>query len=123
MNQTSASTMAEVHPAARALREAAPAAATLAWTSAEADARPRIGIHTSIAGDCVQALEIAHGLGCNALQIFSSSPRMWPRAGRGGFAPEKAAQFRARRAELRLGPLAIHANYLINLASCEAPLW
>ncbi len=28
-----------------------------------------------------------------------------------------AARFRARRAELGLGPLVIHANYLINLAS------
>ena len=115
--------MAEVHPAAGGLRQAAPLSAASAWPSAEADTRPRIGIHTSIAGDCLQALEIAHGLGCTALQIFSSSPRMWPRPGRGGFAPGKAENFRARRAELRLGPLAIHANYLINLASCDAPLW
>jgi len=28
-----------------------------------------------------------------------------------------AQAFRARRDELRLGPLVIHANYLINLAS------
>ncbi len=88
-----------------------------------ADGRPRIGIHTSIAGDCVRALEIAHGLGCTALQIFSDSPRMWPRPGRGGFSQEKAAEFRTRRAALRLGPLAIHANYLINLASGDARLW
>src|SRR5712692_7335648 len=87
-----------------------------------ADGPPRIGIHTSIAGDCVQALEIAHGLGCTALQIFSNSPRMWPRPGRSGFSPEKAAEFRARRTALRLGPLAIHANYLINLASGDAGL-
>ncbi len=37
----------------------------------------RIGIHTSIAGDISHALESAHNLGCNALQIFSASPRMW----------------------------------------------
>jgi deoxyribonuclease-4 len=76
----------------------------------------RIGIHTSIAGSYLNALESARKLGCNALQIFSASPRMW----QGGSAriPEVDAQaFRARRDELQLGPLVIHANYLINLAS------
>src|SRR5437660_10999345 len=76
----------------------------------------RIGIHTSIAGSYLNALESARKLGCNALQIFSASPRMW----QGGPAriPDVAAQaFRARRDELRLGPLVVHANYLINLAS------
>src|SRR5713101_1752254 len=80
------------------------------------DGSLRIGIHTSIAGSYLNALESARKLGCNALQIFSASPRMW----QGGSAriPEVDAQaFRARRDELRLGPLVIHANYLINLAS------
>src|SRR6202171_1233153 len=76
----------------------------------------RIGIHTSIVGSYLNALESARKLGCNALQIFSASPRMW----QGGSAriPDVDAQtFRVRREELRLGPLGIHANYLINLAS------
>lgn len=80
------------------------------------DGSMRIGIHTSIVGSYQNALESARKLGCNALQIFSASPRMW----QGGSAriPEVDAQaFRARRDELRLGPLVIHANYLINLAS------
>ena len=80
------------------------------------DGSLRIGIHTSIAGSYLNALESARKLGCNALQIFSASPRMW----QGGSAriPDLDAQaFRARRDELRLGPLVIHANYLINLAS------
>ncbi|HUC52622.1 MAG TPA: deoxyribonuclease IV [Candidatus Cybelea sp.] len=80
------------------------------------DGSLRIGIHTSIAKSYLDALESARKLGCNALQIFSASPRMW----QGGSAriPEVDAQvFRARRDELRLGPLVIHANYLINLAS------
>src|SRR6266699_3926748 len=81
----------------------------------------RIGIHTSIAGSYVNALEAARKLGCNALQIFSASPRMW----QGGSAriPDVDAQaFRARREELRLGPLVIHANYLINLAASQPML-
>ena len=75
----------------------------------------RIGIHTSIAGDIAGALDSAAKLGANALQIFSASPRMWPRAG-SRIADADAARFRARRAELALGPLVIHDNYLINLA-------
>jgi deoxyribonuclease-4 len=75
----------------------------------------RIGIHTSIAGDIAGALDSAAKLGANALQIFSASPRMWPRLG-SRIADADAARFRARRAELGLGPLVIHDNYLINLA-------
>src|SRR6266536_1592580 len=85
------------------------------------DGRVRIGIHTSIAGNYLNALESARKLGCNALQIFSASPRMW----QGGSAriPDVDAQaFRARREELRLGPLVIHANYLINLAASQPML-
>ncbi len=85
------------------------------------DGSVRIGIHTSIAGSYLNALEAARKLGCNALQIFSASPRMW----QGGSAriPDVDAQaFRARREELRLGPLVIHANYLINLASAQRML-
>jgi deoxyribonuclease-4 len=123
MDQTSTSSMAEVHPGMREAATAALTAHRAASVSATRDTLPRIGIHTSIAGDCPQALDIAHGLGCNALQIFSASPRMWPRKERGGFSAEVAARFRARRAELGLGPVAIHANYLINLASTDAALW
>jgi deoxyribonuclease IV len=85
------------------------------------DGSTRIGIHASIAGSYLNALETARKLGCNALQIFSASPRMW----QGGSAriPDVDAQaFRARREELRHGPLVIHANYLINLASSQPML-
>jgi deoxyribonuclease IV len=75
----------------------------------------RIGIHTSIAGDIAGALDSAAKLGANALQIFSASPRMWPRIG-SRIAEADAARFRACRVALGLGPLVIHDNYLINLA-------
>lgn len=82
------------------------------------DGSARIGIHTSIAGDICSALDIAKGLGANALQIFSSSPRIWSRGTLGSKAMDaSSARFRARREELKLGPLVIHTNYLINLAS------
>lgn len=85
------------------------------------DGSLRIGIHTSISGSYLNALEAARKLGCNALQIFSASPRMW----QGGLAriPDAdAAAFRARREELQLGPLVVHANYLINLAAAQPML-
>src|SRR5580704_13311076 len=85
------------------------------------DGSLRIGIHASIAGSYVNALESARKLGCNALQIFSASPRMW-QAGSARIPDVDAAAFRARRAELGLGPLVIHANYLINLAAAQPML-
>jgi deoxyribonuclease IV len=85
------------------------------------DGSLRIGIHTSIAGSHLRALESAKKLGCNALQIFSASPRMWQ--GAAARIPESDAKaFRARRAELGLGPLVIHANYLVNLAASQPML-
>ena len=85
------------------------------------DGRVRIGIHTSIAGSYLNALEAARKLGCNALQIFSASPRMW-QGGPARIPEADAAAFRTRREELRLGPLVIHANYLINLAAAQPML-
>src|SRR5580698_10291469 len=85
------------------------------------DGSVRVGIHTSIAGDIAGSLDIAHKLGANALQIFSSSPRMWDR-GTSRIADADATRFRQRRKELALGPLVIHANYLINLASPDPVL-
>jgi deoxyribonuclease-4 len=85
------------------------------------DGSVRIGMHTSTAGSYVNALESAWKLGCNALQIFSASPRMW-QGGPARIAEVDAQAFRARREELRLGPLVVHANYLINLASAERML-
>src|SRR5579859_6008847 len=78
---------------------------------------PRIGIHTSIAGSLPLAAERAHVLGCNTFQIFSSSPRMW-RAG--NIKKSDAMAFDRLRERYDLYPLAIHANYLVNLASDDA---
>jgi deoxyribonuclease-4 len=88
-----------------------------AWT----DGSLRIGMHTSIAGSYLNALESAHKLGCNALQIFSASPRMWV-TGSVRIAEMDAKAFRQRREALGLGPLVIHANYLINLAAPQPML-
>ncbi len=85
------------------------------------DGSTRIGIHSSISGSHINALESARKLGCNALQIFSASPRMW-QMGNVRIAEQDGKAFRARREELQLGPLVIHANYLINLAAQQPML-
>jgi deoxyribonuclease-4 len=52
-------------------------------------------------------------MGCNTLQIFSSSPRMWRPF---DISPAQAAAMADLRAAYNLKPLVIHANYLINVA-------
>src|SRR5260370_36470939 len=69
----------------------------------------RIGIHTSIAGSYLNALESARKLGCNALQIFSASPRMWQGGGI-TIAGVGAHAGRGRLDELPLGPLGAQAK-------------
>jgi deoxyribonuclease IV len=74
----------------------------------------RIGIHTSTAGGVQNAAERAYRLGCNTLQIFSSSPRRWAPY---ELSDVQCAEMTRLRAKYDLKPLVIHCNYLINLAS------
>jgi len=74
----------------------------------------RIGIHTSSAGGVENAAERAYRLGCNTLQIFSSSPRQWAAYDLGR---PQCEQMKRLREKYDLKPLVIHTNYLVNLAS------
>jgi deoxyribonuclease-4 len=76
----------------------------------------RIGIHTSTAGGPETAAERAYRLGCNAFQIFSSSPRQWKPY---SLAPSQCETMSRLRAQYDLQPLVIHANYLVNLAGAN----
>ena len=63
--------------------------------------------------------ERAVSIGCEAVQIFASSPQMWrPPA----IKPDDAAAFRGACARAGLAPIAIHAIYLINPASEDPEL-
>ena len=73
----------------------------------------RIGIHTSTAGGLANAAERAYRLGCNTLQIFSSSPRQWKPY---ELARPQCEEMTRLRERYDLKPLVIHANYLVNLA-------
>ena len=72
----------------------------------------RIGIHTSTAGGVANAAERAYRLGCNTLQIFSSSPRQWAPY---ELAVSQCTEMGRLREHYDLKPLVIHANYLVNL--------
>ena len=74
----------------------------------------RIGVHVGTAGGVWTAVNRAVEAGANTFQIFSSSPRMWRPA---RIAPADAQKMRELRALHDVGPVAIHASYLINLCS------
>lgn len=74
----------------------------------------RIGIHTSSAGGVQNAAERAYRLGCNAFQIFSSSPRQWAAY---DLSRPQCDEMNRLREKYDLKPLAIHTNYLVNLAA------
>ena len=76
----------------------------------------RIGAHTSAAGGVHRAAEEAAAIGCNTVQVFTRSPRMW----RGG-APSQDSVERLREVRRKhdLTPLAVHGCYLTNLAAAD----
>jgi deoxyribonuclease-4 len=74
----------------------------------------RVGIHTSTAGGVELAAERAYRLGANTFQIFSSSPRQWKPY---GLSEAQCSRMRRLRDQYGIGPLVIHTNYLVNLAS------
>lgn len=73
----------------------------------------RFGTHVSSAGGISKAAERARELGCDALQVFTASPRQW----RVKAVPaDEAAALRRLCRNYKLRPLVVHANYLINVA-------
>ena len=68
----------------------------------------------------VGVVERAHEIGASAIQIFSDNPTSWRRRPE---APLEAAAFRRRLLDLDIGPVAIHAPYLVNLAGHDETLF
>jgi deoxyribonuclease-4 len=64
----------------------------------------------------VAAVDRAREIGARALQIFADNPTAWRRRTE---PPTELPKFRTRIAELDIGPIAIHASYLINLGGPE----
>ena len=77
------------------------------------------GAHVSSAGGISKAIDRAAELGCDAVQVFTQSPRMWRPTAHGD---EEVARFRARRAEAGIEAVVCHALYLVNLAGSDREL-
>src|SRR5947207_10615132 len=78
--------------------------------------RPRIGFHAPIKDGLHQALIIAKGTGCDAVQLFSRNPRGWMAK---PLTRESIEMFRRTKRATKLSPILIHTNYLINLAAAD----
>jgi len=72
----------------------------------------KIGAHISTAGGISNAVARGQAIGCEAIQIFGSSPQTW------AFKPmpgEQIELFKQLLADAGIGPVFLHAIYLINL--------
>ena len=76
-----------------------------------------IGAHVSTAGGLEHAIERAEQRGCETMQIFHQSPRMWRPT---KYSQDDFAAFRERFARSEVESVYIHAVYLINVASDDA---
>ena len=79
-----------------------------------------LGAHVSIAESITLAPERGEAVGCEAIQIFSRSPRMLRNLK--PLTAEDTAAFQANLAAHHIARAVIHANYLINLASPKKPM-
>jgi deoxyribonuclease-4 len=78
-----------------------------------------IGAHVSTAGGLETAIERGTALGCESIQIFHQSPRMWRPI---RYGEEDFAAFREAMDGSPVEAAVIHAVYLINCATKEADL-
>jgi deoxyribonuclease IV len=72
----------------------------------------RVGAHLRTPGGLRKAVELAREVGAEAVQLFISNPRAWS-----GPRLDTAAAFGADWREGGIGPLFVHAPYLVNIAS------
>jgi deoxyribonuclease-4 len=78
-----------------------------------------IGAHVSTAGGLAKAIERGVERGCESIQIFNQSPRMWRPT---NYGDEDFAEFRQAMDGSPIEAVVIHAVYLINCASKDKEL-
>ena len=81
---------------------------------------PILGAHQSIAGGYYKAVEIAHRLKCDCVQVFTKNNNQW-RAKE--LTDEDVRLFKGKFKELGVTHPLAHDSYLINLASPDPVLW
>jgi deoxyribonuclease IV len=84
-----------------------------------ADGR-RIGTHLPLGHGMVRAAERAAAIGADTIQVFADNPTAWRRRQE---PPRELGAWRERLDELDLGPVAVHASYLANLAGPDPSFW
>ncbi len=80
----------------------------------------RLGPHLPLKAGLSKAAERARVVGATAIQVFADNPTTWRRKPE---PPSDSDAFRARLAQLDIGPVAIHASYLINLCGADPVFW
>src|SRR4249919_776504 len=78
-----------------------------------------IGAHVSTSGGLEKAIERGAERGCESIQIFNQSPRMWRPT---KYGPEAFAAFKEAMASSPVEAVVIHAVYLINCATKDKEL-
>jgi len=76
----------------------------------------KIGAHVSASGGISKAVSRGVEIGCETIQIFGSSPQSW------AFKPVPESEidaFRQSASESGLGPVFLHAIYLINMGTAD----
>ena len=74
----------------------------------------KIGAHVSTSGGISKAVVRGQEIGCEAIQIFGSSPQTWTFKSVPG---EQIELFKQGLADAGIGPVFLHAIYLINLGT------
>lgn len=78
-----------------------------------------IGAHVSTSGGLAKAVERGSELGCESIQVFNQSPRMWRPT---KYGPDDFAAFREAMDASPVEAVVIHAVYLINCATKDKEL-
>jgi deoxyribonuclease IV len=77
---------------------------------------PRVGAHVSVAGGILNAVPNAQEAACEAFQLWLSNARGWKPP---TLDPAVDRRFGELVADARLGPVFVHAPYLVNFASAS----
>ena len=80
---------------------------------------PRIGAHLPLGQGLLRAADRAAEIGASAIQVFTDNPTAWRRR---TTLPDELPAFRERLAGLDVRPIAVHAPYLVNLATADPDL-
>lgn len=81
----------------------------------------RLGAHMSAAGGLFKAFKRGHDVGCDSMLVFTKSNRQWKAK---PITEDDVKKYKKEAEKYKeLYPVAVHASYLINLASPKPELW